>query len=99
MVEFGGRYDLDGVILRPFLTAGVSFNTNAARVVNARFAGAAGQDGTFQTTLNSPAIIGIFTAGLTVYQRNGLEVKAEYGFSASDSFQMRSGSLRLAYHF
>ena len=99
MVEFGGRYDLDGVILRPFLTAGVSFNTNAARVVNARFAGAAAQDGTFQTTLNSPAIIGIFTAGLTVYQRNGLEVKAEYGFSASDSFQMRSGSLRLAYHF
>ena len=71
MMEIGGRYDFDGSILRPFLTAGVSFNTNAARMVNARFAGAAAQDGTFQTYLNSPAVIGIFTAGLTLYQRNG----------------------------
>ncbi|MBS7543819.1 autotransporter outer membrane beta-barrel domain-containing protein [Ancylobacter oerskovii] len=99
MVEIGGRYDLDDLILRPFLTAGVSFSSNDSRVVSARFAGASARDGTFQTYLNSPAVLGTISAGLDLYKAGGFELKAEYGFSAGDSFQVQSGSVRFAYHF
>ncbi|GGC81790.1 hypothetical protein GCM10010994_44690 [Chelatococcus reniformis] len=98
-VEIGGRFTLDDAVLRPFLSAGVSFNSNDARVVKSRFVGAALQDGTFQTYLNSPAVVGNVTAGLTFYAANGFEAKAEYALSAGESFLVQRGSLRFAYHF
>ncbi|HEY9214971.1 MAG TPA: autotransporter domain-containing protein, partial [Ancylobacter sp.] len=99
MVEIGGRYDLDDAILRPFLTFGVSFNSNDSRVVTSSFVGASAQDGSFQTYLNSPDVLGTFSAGLDFYKANGFEMKAEYGLSGGDSFLVQSGSLRFAYHF
>ncbi|MGA0564413.1 hypothetical protein ACO2RV_18360 [Ancylobacter sp. VNQ12] len=99
MVEIGGRYDLDDTILRPFVTAGVSFNSNESRVMRARFVGASTPNDSFQTYLNSPAVLGTFSAGLDVYKAGGFELKAEYGLSAGDSFLAQSGSLRFAYHF
>jgi len=98
-VEIGGRFTLDDAVLRPFLSAGVSFNSNDSRVVKSRFVGAALQDGTFQTYLNSPAVLGNVAAGVTFYAANGVEAKAEYTLSAGDSFLAQQGSLRFAYHF
>ncbi|MBS7532506.1 autotransporter outer membrane beta-barrel domain-containing protein [Ancylobacter sonchi] len=99
MLEIGGRFALDDAILRPYLSAGVSFNSNDTRVVSARFAGASAETGSFETYLNMPAVIGTVMAGLTLYKAGGFEARAEYAFSAGDSFQAQSGSLRLAYHF
>ncbi|OZA92147.1 MAG: hypothetical protein B7X76_00755, partial [Azorhizobium sp. 39-67-5] len=99
MVEIGGRYNLDDAILRPFLTFGVSFNSNNSRTVSSSFVGASAQDGTFQTNLNSPGVLGAFSAGVDFYKAGGFEAKAEYGLSGGDSFLVQSGSVRFAYHF
>ncbi|MBS7586743.1 hypothetical protein [Ancylobacter defluvii] len=63
------------------------------------FVGAGASDGTFLTCLNSPEVVGNFTAGLTFYAENGFKAKGEYALSAGDSFVGQRASLRFAYHF
>jgi uncharacterized protein with beta-barrel porin domain len=100
MVEFGGRYVVDTkATLRPFAAMGVSFLPGNSRSVDVSFADASSADGTFQTFIKSPNVLGNFTAGVQLYRTGGFEVKAEYDVSVGGSFLSQGGSARVAYHF
>jgi hypothetical protein len=100
MVEFGGRLALqEGIIVRPYAAIGVSFLPNNTRTVNASFVGAQPGDGTFQTFINSPNVLGDVDVGVQLYRAGGFEVKAEYALKAGNPYVSQTGSLRAAYHF
>lgn len=100
MVEFGGRLALQqGIIVRPYAAIGVSFLPNNTRTVNASFVDAQPGDGTFQTFINSPDVLGDLDVGVQLYRAGGFEVKAEYALKAGNEYVSQAGSLRAAYHF
>jgi hypothetical protein len=100
-VEIGGRFDTgkDKLILRYYADAGVSFLPSNSRTVDASFAGALPENGTFATTIDSPDVLGDLDIGAQLYQANGFEVKADYGTQIGSNFFSQGGTLRLAYHF
>jgi hypothetical protein len=74
MVEFGGRYVVDAeTTLRPFAAIGVSFLPGNSRAVDVSFIGASSADGTFQTFIKSPGVLGNFNAGVQLYRAGGFE--------------------------
>jgi hypothetical protein len=100
MAEFGGRLVLgEKTILRSFAMVGVSFLPDNTRSIDASFVGAAPEDGTFRSFLNSPGVVGNVELGVQLYRAGGFEVKAEYDASIGGSFLSQSASARLAYHF
>jgi hypothetical protein len=100
MVEFGGRFNSkEGLIVRPYAAVGVSFLPNNTRTVDASFIGALPGDGTFQTFIKSPTVLGDVDLGLQLYRAGGFEVKAEYALKAGSAYVSQTGSLRTAYHF
>lgn len=56
-------------------------------------------DGTFQTFIKSPSVLGNFKLGVQLYWVGSFEVKAEYGLKAGSAFLAQSGAVRIAYHF
>ncbi|MGH7057977.1 MAG: autotransporter outer membrane beta-barrel domain-containing protein, partial [Acetobacteraceae bacterium] len=100
MVEFGGRYAINSkTTLRPFLALGVSFLPDNTRSIEANLAGALSQDGTFQSFLRAPDVLGNLELGVQLYRAGGFEVEARYDVHAAGSFLSQGGNLRLAYHF
>ena len=100
MVEFGGRFNVNPTtILRPYAAAGMTFLPNNTRTVSASIDGALPGDGTFQSFIKSPSVLGNFEFGVQLYQVGGFEVKAEYNLKAGNAFLAQSGTARVAYHF
>ena len=99
-VEIGGRRDFEGgLILRPYISAGLSYTPDGDRNVEASLVGASAQTGTFSTTIGAPRVLGLLDIGLQVYRDKGFEVRAEYNLQANDNFVSQTGSLRAAWHF
>jgi hypothetical protein len=63
------------------------------------FIGALPGDGTFQTFIKSPNVLGDVALGVQLYRAGGFEVKAEYAVKAGNAYLNQTGSLRAAYHF
>jgi hypothetical protein len=100
MVEFGGRYDIDATtVLRPYLAAGVSFRPSNTRTVSSSFVGALAADGSFQTVVTSPDVVGVLDLGVQLYRAGRWEAKGEYGLRAGGSYVAQNAGVRLAYHF
>ncbi len=100
MVEVGGRYNVDATtILRPYAAAGVSLRPGNTRTITSSFVGAQPGDGSFQSLIQSPNVLGNFALGVQLYRVGGFEVKAEYGLQVGGSFLAQAGSARVAYHF
>lgn len=100
MVELGGRYVAgETTVLRPFVSLGLSYWPTNARTLNASFVGASSANGTFQTFVKTPDVLGNFNAGVQLYRAGGFEVKAEYDLNIGGSFLSQGGIARLAYHF
>lgn len=100
MMEFGGRYDVGvGLVMRPYIAAGISYYPNSSHGVAAHPLIDGNTLGTFDETYNTPSVVGNTDAGVQIYQVNGFEVKAEYDVSAANTFLSQSVSLRAAYHF
>jgi uncharacterized protein YhjY with autotransporter beta-barrel domain len=96
-IEIGGRVDLEGATLRPYLAAGVSFVSNGdtkARLSLAEFSMAP-----FQITTNLPKTYGNVTAGLELVTSKGWELKAEYTLRGAKDLLTQSAALRLAMRF
>ncbi len=100
MAEFGARGDLDsGVVLRGYAALGVSWQSNPGWVMDASFVGASSANGSFQSYSNTPDVLGRLKVGAQVYQRGGLEFRAEYALDAGSGYRGQVGSARLAYRF
>ncbi|MDQ0586196.1 autotransporter outer membrane beta-barrel domain-containing protein [Variovorax paradoxus] len=95
--EVGGRIDLAGDILRPYLALGVSSVMNGdakARVGLAEF-----PMEPFQITTSLPKVYGDTTFGLELLTRAGWELRAEYRRRGARGYVDQSATLRLARHF
>ncbi len=95
-LEIGGRVNPGGTtILRPYLSAGVSFLPNNNWTLN----GSLGSN-TLSAAFTGPEVIGNLEAGLQLYEAKGWEVKLDYKLSAAAvNFLSQSLGLRGAWHF
>jgi hypothetical protein len=98
-LELGGRIDMGGMILRPYVIGGAMFLPNNSATTNASFTGIAAQFGSVPIAINGPSVLGTAEAGLQLYRAHGFEVKADYMLSAGDSYLSQTIGLRGAYHF
>ena len=99
-MEIGSRTDLGpNTVLRTYVDLGASVLPSGTRSVDAHFVGTLPGTGTFRTYLTSPDAFGVFAAGAQLYQKEGWEVRAEYGVRATTNFFSQGGSLRVAYRF
>ncbi len=101
MVEFGGRVNAgqSGLIMRPYIAAGLSYNPNNKHTVNVDGLVQGDRLGSFDETYSAPSVVGDADVGLQLYQVKGFEVKAEYDVNAASAFLSQSINLRAAYHF
>ncbi|HET6239651.1 MAG TPA: autotransporter outer membrane beta-barrel domain-containing protein [Acetobacteraceae bacterium] len=100
MVEIGGRYAIDAAdVLRPYAAIGISYLPNNSRTIGASLVGASAADGTFQTLIQSPTLLGDLDIGVQLYRSGGFEFKAEYTMQVGGSLLSMGGSARIAYHF
>jgi hypothetical protein len=95
-LEIGGRYDLLSMILRPYLSIGVTYLPDNSQTISGNFAGIP-----FSLATYGPSIVGTLEAGLQVYQAKGWEIRADYRLSEVDSFSAigHAVSARIARHF
>lgn len=100
MVELGSRFDLDDrTVVRPYVAVGASFlpDNNATTSVSA--IGPLGALGSIQSSSRGPSVLANVEAGLQIYKRHGLELKAEYALSVGNDYLSQGAGLRGAYHF
>ena len=100
MVELGRRYDVDGgFTFRGYIDLGASIQSNDRSATTASIIGASAANGGFQSYSTSSPLLGRFNLGVQLYQRDGWEVRAEYGLEAGNHYLGQVGSARLAYDF
>jgi outer membrane autotransporter protein len=97
-VEVGGRIRLnEGMVLRPFASAGVSFSANRDWTAAARFAGQAGPG--FRATTPIPDVLGKFTLGAELLSSTRWDVRVQYSAEVGSGYRSHVGMARLAYRF
>ena len=96
-LEIGGRTNLDGATLRSYVTLGASFLSGGAVTTQIKL------DefnlAPFAVKTGAPTAYGNFSAGLEWINRNGFELRGEYGLRAGDHYIDQSAMLRAAYRF
>ncbi|WP_121062450.1 autotransporter outer membrane beta-barrel domain-containing protein [Chachezhania antarctica] len=98
-VEFGFRRNMaDDFILRGYVSGGAAFAARDGRSVSAALIGAT-SDNAFRVNIDTPNVLGTFTAGLQLYQDKGWDVRGEYRLQAGGDFLNQGGLLRLSYRF
>ncbi|VVE74315.1 outer membrane autotransporter barrel domain-containing protein 8 [Pandoraea sputorum] len=96
-VEVGGRFDLRGATLRPYLSLGMSFASARRLSTDVSFVQFPGAS--FAVSASQPRAYGNFSAGIELLSDKGLEVRAEYSLRTAPSQTVQSAALRLAKHF
>ncbi len=99
-LELGARLNLPGqTILRPYVTAGVTWLSNPSWESQVSLQGMPAALGSFTVITDMPSVLGDFDIGFQLLQTNGFEIKAEYGAQIGENYLNQTGTLRLAYHF
>ncbi|CAM4030675.1 Autotransporter domain-containing protein [Bordetella tumulicola] len=100
MVEFGRRMDLDDkTTLRAYAAFGLRYTPDNTHRIDASFANATADNGTFTDRVRSPELLGKVDLGLQMFRAGGLEIKAGYSADFSSSFLSQSANIRLGYYF
>lgn len=99
-VELGRRINLkSGTVVNAFASAGVSFLSGNDWDTEARFANAAPSSGGFGTTLDTPDVLGRFSAGVEVYNEGALNLRAQYDADVASDYLSHGAALRLSVKF
>ncbi|TCO80497.1 outer membrane autotransporter protein [Plasticicumulans lactativorans] len=100
MVEIGGRVALDEhLVLRPYVSVGVSFLSNDAWTQRARLTAAPPGAGSLTTTIPHDRTVGRVSAGMQLYTRDAFDLRLQYDGEFSDSRTTHGGSLVASYRF
>ena len=100
MVEFGRRMELDDkTTLRAYAAFGLRYTPDNTHRIDASFANATADNGTFTDRVRSPELLGKVDLGLQMFRAGGLEIKAGYSADFSSSFLSQSANIRLGYYF
>ena len=94
-LEIGSRFDTgSGVILRPYVSGGVSFLPDNRTPLSGTFGGVG-----YSGTIVGPSAVAIVEAGLQIYESKGWETRIDYRLQAADAFFSQAIGLRAAKHF
>ncbi len=98
-MEIGGRVPLgDGMVLRPYASAGISLLSNGDWDATARFAGQPASHG-FRASTPMPDVLGKFTAGAELLSSGNWDFKLQYSADVGDGYVSHTGVGRIAYRF
>ncbi len=100
MLEIGGRVALDdGMVLRPFLTAGISVLSNDAWKQTGRLTGAAPGTGGFTTTVPMDQVVGRVGAGVQLYTGKLMDFRLQYDGEYGGNLTAHGGSVVISVKF
>ena len=100
MLEIGGRVALDdGMILRPFLTAGVSVLSTDQWKQTGRLISAPAGVGGFATVVPIDRIVGRVAAGVQLYTGRMMDFRLQYEGEYGGSLTAHGGSLVMSLNF
>jgi outer membrane autotransporter protein len=98
-LEVGGRVPLgDGMVLRPYASAGFSVLSNGDWTTTARFAGQAASRG-FRASTPMPDTLAKFSVGAELLSGTNWDFKLQYSADLGDGYASHAGIGRLAYRF
>ncbi len=99
-VEIGTRIDLsDGTALRPYARFGASLVSGNDWSVDARFANAPDEAGSFSAGVDNPDVLATVAAGVTVMSTSKLDLALQYQGGFADGYSAQSGALKLSWKF
>ncbi|PZP42709.1 MAG: hypothetical protein DI601_17475 [Azospirillum brasilense] len=98
-LEVGGRLNLgEGMVLRPYASAGISLISNGDWTATARFAGQPAGRG-FRATTPIPDTLGKFAVGAELLSGGNWDFKLQYSADVGDGYVSHAGMGRIAYRF
>ncbi|APT59900.1 hypothetical protein RGI145_21615 [Roseomonas gilardii] len=98
-IEVGGRLNLgEGMVLRPYASAGISLISNGDWAATARFAGQPASRG-FRATTPIPNTLGKFAVGAELLSSVNWDFKLQYSADVGDGYVSHAGMGRIAYRF
>src|SRR5574338_382187 len=99
-VEVGGRLDFDdGIVLRPYASAGASFRSQDSWCRDAHFVNAPAGSRSFTTCVDVGSVAGVVTAGLQLVQGMNVDVRVQYEGMFSDHMRSNAGGVTAAWRF
>jgi uncharacterized protein with beta-barrel porin domain len=99
-VELGGRVGLEnGMVLRLFASAGVSFLNQGHWDQDSRLTSAPQAAGLFRTSVRQDRTVGRVTAGAQLYSEGSLDLRVQYEGEYGQTVTGHGGSLVLALRF
>ena len=93
-LEVGGHVPAGNATLRPYAYAGVSILTDDDWTAKARFTGAPGGAGSFDTSLPIDDVVARIGAGVQLLTTAGVDLRLQYDGEFSDRTSSNAGSLR-----
>ncbi|WP_255702300.1 autotransporter outer membrane beta-barrel domain-containing protein [Roseomonas cutis] len=98
-IEVGGRIRIaEGMVLRPYASAGLSLVSNGDWAATARFAGQPASRG-FRATTPIPDTLGKFALGAELLSTGNWDFKLQYSADLGDRYASHAGMARVAYRF
>ena len=100
MLELGGRVPVgSATVLRPYVSAGVSFLSNGEWQQTARLVGAPVGSDSFTTTIPLDSVVARVSAGVQLYTHKGFDLRLQYDGEFSRSVTANGGSVVASYRF
>ena len=100
MLEIGGRIALDdGMLLRPFVTAGVSILSNDQWKQTGRLVSAPAGTSGFTTTVPMDQIVGRVSAGVQLYTGSAMDFRLQYEGEYGGNLTAHGGALVMSVKF
>jgi outer membrane autotransporter protein len=94
-VEIGARFTpTDTMSVRPYVTLGVTTLSNDTWTTTERILG-----GAMQVKTKLPPVVGVTAINLDLVDRNGLEVRLQYGANITGQSLSQTGFMRVGYRF
>jgi hypothetical protein len=100
MLEVGGRVALaDGMLLRPYVTAGASFLSNRSWRQSASLINAPAGAGQLSTSVPMDQVAGHVTVGAQLYTSKNIDFRLQYDGEFSRTTTSHAGSLVASLRF
>ena len=98
-LELGGRIDLEGMRVRPFLSVGLTVLSDGTQTVEQRFVSSPAWTPSWHSTTTSADRLGKVNVGVDLAHVSGFDLKGEYGVRFASGYTSQTGSLRLSYRY
>jgi outer membrane autotransporter protein len=98
-VEVGGRVRLgEGMVVRPFASAGIELSANGDWAATARLASQPNSRG-FRASTPIPDVLGKFTVGAELLTTANWDLRVQYSAELGNGYTSHTGLARAAYRF